>query len=127
MKCLLAKAHFAKRSTVKQWFARLILVFAILAGAIHAPAMAHPDPSDHHATHGSISHLDALADHHDAPTSSPDGTSENLHHHHCPAAVSALGADIAASRIDGKQVLAIHRAAVLTSFSQAPPTEPPSA
>ena len=127
MKCLLAKAHFAKRTTVKHLFARLILVLAILAGTIHAPAMAHPEPADHHAAHGSISHLDALVDHHEAPASSPDGTSENLHHHHCPAAVAALGADIAAARIDGKQVLAIHLAAALTSFSQAPPTEPPSA
>lgn len=126
-KCLLTKARIAKRSTVKQLIARLILVFAFLAGTIHAPAMAHPEPSDHQAAHGSALLLDALVDHHDAPPSSPDGTSDNLHHHHCPAAVAARNADIVDPRIDREQVLAIHRAAALTSFSQEPPTEPPSA
>lgn len=126
-KCLLTKARIAKRSTVKQLIARLILVFAFLAGTIHTPALAHPEPSDHHAAHGSVSLLDALVDHHEAPASSPEGTSDNLHHHHCPAAVSASGAEIASAKIDGTQVLAVHRSAALTSFSQAPPTEPPSA
>ncbi|MEQ1494707.1 MAG: hypothetical protein ABL912_02955 [Novosphingobium sp.] len=112
---------------MKQLIARLILVVAFFAASVHAPAMAHPEPTDHKVVHGSISILDALVDHHEAPASSPESTGENLHHHHCPAAVSARSADVADARIDGEQVLAIHRAAALTSFSQAPPTEPPSA
>lgn len=126
-KWLLARVGAAKRLSVKQSLARLILVFVFLAGTLHAPAMAHPASSDHRAAHGDMIDLGAHADHHDEPASSPDGATDNLHHHHCPAAVSAGAADVTEARVDGEQFLAIHRAAALSSFSQAPPTEPPSA
>lgn len=127
MKGLLENARAAKRLTVLRFVARLILAFAFLAGTIHAPAMAHAEPSDHQVAHGGFVFLDMLADHHEEPAPSSDGKSDNLHHHHCPAAVPARDAGVADARVGRDQVLTIHRAAALTSFSQAPPTEPPSA
>lgn len=112
---------------MKQLIARVILVLAFLAGSIHAPAIAHPEPSNHQAAHGNMLLLDVMVDHHDAPASTPDGNGENLHHHHCPAAVAARNADVAEAKVDGQQMLPMYRAAALTSFSQAPPTQPPSA
>lgn len=127
MKCLLINFAAAMRSNVLQLFARLILVFAFLAGTIHAPAIAHPEPDSHQSAHGAFSAHDVLTDHHEAPSSTPDDAGEGLHHHHCPAAVDSRTVDVAIGMVAAKAVLPFYRSAALSSFSQAPPTEPPSA
>lgn len=112
---------------VKHLFARLILVFAFVASTFHAPAVAHEEPGSHHAEYGvSVSH-DAITDYHGDEAPSHEGAGDSLHHHHCPAALDARTADIALLATSVKVVLPFHRANPLTSFSQAPPTEPPSA
>lgn len=111
---------------MKLLFARLIVVFALVAGTLHAPAMAHGESAHHHADHGETSASDVLADGDYAPESLPD-TGDNVHHHHGPAADAARTADMAHSLMAGGSLLPVHRTAALSSFSQAPPTEPPSA
>lgn len=126
-KCLPINTAAAKRSVVLQLFTRLILVLAFLAGTVHAPAIAHAEPASHHGDHGAFSSHDVLTDHHEAPSSSPDDAGEGLHHHHCPAAVDTRAVDVAIGMVAAKIVLPFHRSAALSSFSQAPPTEPPAA
>ena len=111
---------------MKLLFARLILVFALVAGTLHAPAMAHGESAHHHADHGETSASDVLADESKSPESSRDA-GDSVHHHHCPAAVPARTADMAHSLMAGGLLLPVHRSAALSSFSQAPPTEPPAA
>ena len=124
----------AKQPIVKLVLARMILVLALVAGAIHAPAAAHAEvaghPAEvasHHADHGvAAAHAERTADF-DDPASSQDGTEESVQHHHCPTALGAPGPAFSLDPITGKALLPAHREANLTSFSQAPPTEPPSA
>ena len=116
-----------KRGLVKYLLARLILVFALVASTIHAPAVAHEEPASHHAEHGESAAHSAMADHHGDEAPSHEGASDSLHHHHCPTALDARTADIALLAASAKALLSLDRANPLTSFSQAPPTEPPSA
>lgn len=113
-----------KRGLVKLLLARLILVFAFVASTVHAPAVAHEEPASHHGT--SATH-DAIADHHGEEAPAHEGTGDSVHHHHCPTALDARTSDIAFVVLDGKAQLSLARANPLTSFSQAPPTEPPAA
>jgi hypothetical protein len=116
-----------KQGLVKFLFARLVLVLALVASTIHAPAVAHEEPASHHTEHGvSVGH-DAMADDHGDEAPSHEGAGDSLHHHHCPTALDARTADIALAATCAKALLPFHRANPLTSFSQAPPTEPPSA
>lgn len=127
MKRLLRVDAVAKRKSMMQFIARLILAFAFVASTAHTPAIAHEEPASHHADHKDASASDAVMDHHGDAPSSPEGTGEGVHHHHCPSALDARATDVALGATSGKALLPLQRAAVLTSFSQAPPTEPPSA
>lgn len=116
-----------KKPVVNLVIARMILVFALVAGAIHAPAAAHAEVASHHADRGAAAaHAELVADFGD-PASSQGGTDESVQHHHCPTALGAPAHALSLSPITGKALLPAHREANLTSFSQAPPTEPPSA
>lgn len=127
MKYLLKQAATTKRRLVKHLLARLILAFALVASTVHAPAMAHEEPASHHADRSAVDLHDASADHHGDEGPSHDGTGEGLHHHHCPTALDTNTTDIALGVAAAKSSAPFHRPAPLTSFSQAPPTEPPSA
>lgn len=117
----------AKQLIVKLVFARMILVFALITGAVHAPAAAHAEVASHHADHGVASgHVELAADFGD-PASSQDGTDESVQHHHCPTALGTSAHAFSLGPITRKALLPAHREANLTSFSQAPLTEPPSA
>lgn len=117
----------AKQPIVKLVLTRMILVFALVAGAIHAPATAHAEVAGHHADHGvAAAHAELAADLGE-PASSQDGTDETVQHHHCPTALGAPAHAFGLGPLMGKALLAAHREVSLTSFSQAPPTEPPSA
>ncbi len=127
MKRLLRADAVAKRKFMMQIFARLILAFAFVASTSHTPAIAHEEPASHHADHKAASASDAEMEHRNDAPSSPEGAGEGVHHHHCPSALDARATDVALGATSGKALLPLERAAVLTSFSQAPPTEPPSA
>lgn len=111
---------------VKHVFARLILVLALVVGTLHAPAIAHSEPEHHHVEHGETSVPDVLVDDSRGLESSPD-TGDSVHHHHCPAAVAAKTASMANALLAGSSLRPAYRTAALSSFSQAPPTEPPAA
>ena len=109
-----------------QLFVRLILVFALLGGSIHAPALAHDFAGAGHE-HGAVAAHDTAADQHDEGGPSHEGAGDDLNHHHCPAALDARGVAVAVAALPGKAILPFYRATALTSLSQAPPTQPPSA
>lgn len=126
-KCLPQIASTATCQFVTHLLIRLILAFAFVASTSHAPAIAHEEPASHHGNHGAASGLDTILDHHGDAPSSPEGTGDSVHHHHCPSALDTHGTDVALGAMSDKSLLALERSTVLTSFSQAPPTEPPSA
>ena len=112
---------------MKHFLARLILAVAFVASTFHAPVVAHEEPASHNTEHGvSVGH-DVMTDYHDDEAPSHEGAGDSLHHHHCPTALDARTADIALLAASAKALLSFDRANPLTSFSQAPPTEPPSA
>ena len=116
-----------KRLIVKSLFVRMILVLALAAGTLHASETAHADPVSDHADHGCAAALDAAVDHHGESDSPDDGKSDSVHHHHYPSAMGARGCAFDDTLAAGKSLLHAHPQSSLTSFSQAPPTEPPSA
>jgi hypothetical protein len=127
MKSLRRIDAVAKRKGMMQFIARLILAFAFVASTAHTPAIAHEEPASHHGNHGTASDHDAITENHGDAPSSHEGAGDSVHHHHCPSALDARANDIALGATSGKALLPLQRTAVLTSFSQAPPTEPPSA
>ena len=116
-----------KRKVVKHLLARLILVVAFVASTFHAPVIAHEEPGSHHREHGASAAHGAMADDNGDEAPSHEGAGDSLHHHHCPTALDSRTTDIALVATSAKALLSFHRANPLTSFSQAPPTEPPSA
>lgn len=112
---------------MKHLLARLILAFAFVASTVHAPAIAHEEAASHHADIGASAAHDVIADHHGDEAPVHDGAGDSLHHHHCPTALDARTNDIALGATSAKALLSLARANPLTSFSQAPPTEPPAA
>lgn len=125
-KCLLPKARAAKRSPVKHLLSRLILLCAFVAATVHVPAAAHADDLSHHADHGSEAMLDGLADDLGDPAPVPESTTDGVHHH-CPTVLDAFTNAFELGPMLGNALLCAHREQNLTSFSQAPPTEPPAA
>ena len=114
------------RVSVMQMFFRLILAFAFVASTVHAPAIAHEGPANHHVDQIAVSADGAILGH-DGDTPSSSDIGDSVHHHHCPTALDTRVSDIALGVESGKALLPFDRASILTSFSQAPPTEPPSA
>jgi len=127
MKCLRRIDAVAKRKFMMKIIARLILAFAFIASTAHTPAIAHEEPATHHSDHKAAFAHDTITDHHNDAPSSHEGAGDSVHHHHCPSALDARATNIVLGVTSGKALLPLQRAAVLTSFSQAPPTEPPSA
>ena len=127
MKSLRPIDAVAKRKSMMQFIARLILAIAFVASTAHTPAIAHEEPASYHADHKAASVSETIIDNHGDTSLSHEGVGDSIHHHHCPHALDAREADIAFGGTSGKTVLSLHSFAALTSFSQAPPTEPPSA
>jgi len=109
-----------------KWLAFLFLGFALISGMAHAPAVAHTGMEHAHSDHGTVDILSLVEDNGDQ-SGLPDVQGDNVHSHQCPAAIDARSTSLGLNLIAGKLLLPFPRAAILTSFSQAPPTEPPSA
>lgn len=112
---------------MKLFVARLILVFALVVGTMHAPIAAHTIETSQHVDHGDGAAYEDLADEPGNPASSNDGAAGSVHHHHCPTALDACASAFSFGPVTGKVLLPAHREPNLTSFGQAPPTQPPSA
>ena len=126
MKSLRRIDAVAKCKGMMQFVARLILAFAFIASTAHAPAIAHEEVASHHTDHNAASVSDAIMDNHGDTSLSHEGVGDSVHHHHCPSVLDARATDIAFGATSGTTLLLLQRTAVLTSFSQAPPTDPPS-
>ena len=109
-----------------QMIIRLIIAFAFIASTMHTPVTAHVEPVSLHSDDFAASTHDMIMDHHDNAPSSPDGAGDSMHHHHCPTALDIPVTEAPFGGTSGKALLPSHRSTPLTSFSQAPPTEPPS-
>lgn len=109
-----------------RWLVSLFLGIALVAGMSHAPAMAHPDEAHAHSSGEISTTVSALDNHHEDSQSTPGNAESNAHTHLLPALATAHDSLFESAFASRKQFLFV-KTDVLTSFSQAPPTEPPSA
>ncbi len=109
-----------------RWVMSLVLGLALVAGMSHAPAMAHPEDAHAHSS-GEISAFEAASEDHLRDSQSSPGNAESNAHSHLPPVLATVHDSLFGSAfVSNKQFLFV-KTDVLTSFSQAPPTEPPSA
>lgn len=107
-------------------FLSILLGLLLVAGAIHAPAAAHDD-ADHVGSAHDVMLADPAHDEPEGTGSAALSGSESGSHTHLPSLL-ASGCDGAlAASCSVKEVFVLSKNGALPSFSQAPPTEPPSA
>ena len=116
----------ANRHGMRRRLFSLLTLIALLVGTVIMPTIAHAqefahghnvEQSDHHATaDNSVPDDSDGADQHHA-----------IPHHHCSAALTADAGSWAFALMSASQNEFSLGATALTSFSQAPPTQPPSA
>ena len=109
-----------------QWLVNFVLGIALVAGMSHAPAMAHPDEDHAHAS-GEISMTESVSQNHQEDSQSSPGNAESNAHTHLPPVLATVHDSLFGSAFASKKQFLFVKTDVLTSFSQAPPTEPPSA
>ena len=104
----------------------LLTLIALLVGTFILPTIAHAQEFAH-------GHNVEQPDHHTtADNSVPDDSDGDdqhhaIPHHHCNAALTADAGSLAFALMGASQNEFSLGATALTSFSQAPPTQPPSA
>ena len=109
-------------------FISLLLILAVLFGGVIAPAVAHAQgESDVHMSEILDLHqVDATTgDDQQKPASGMPG--ETAAHHHCTVGLAARGPDIRLVANATQKAFQPTTANLLVSYSQAPPTQPPSA
>lgn len=109
-----------------RWVMSLVLGIALVAGMSHAPAMAHPEDAHAHSS-GEISAAEAESEDHRRDNQSSPGNAESTAHSHLPPVLATVHDSLFGSAFASKKQFLFVKTDVLTSFSQAPPTEPPSA
>ncbi len=109
-----------------RWVMSLVLGIALVAGMSHAPAMAHPEDSHAHSS-GEISAAEAASEDHRRDNQSSPGNAESNTHSHLPPVLATVHDSLLGSAFASKKQFLFVKTDVLTSFSQAPPTQPPSA
>jgi hypothetical protein len=116
----------ANGSTVQRSIIRVLLILAMLFGGVAVPALASSQSFAPIATiEAAEFHCEAAG--FDDETSQASADAAGGHHHHCGhgIAVPDIGLAASARSLAVTQLPAL--TAVLSSYSQAPPTEPPSA
>ncbi len=118
----------ASRRIMQRRWITLLTVIAVLFGTVILPTIAHAqaissghdvellDTLQHSATAG-----------HDQQEPDSDKPCHGVAHHHCSAFVSTDGPIVAINSALLRSVAIARASAPMTSFAQAPPTEPPSA
>jgi hypothetical protein len=109
-----------------RWMVSLFLGIALVAGMSHAPAMAHPDEAHAHSS-GEISTAESASENHHEDSKPSPGNAESNAHTHLPPALATVHDTLFGRTLAAKKQFLFAKTDVLTSFSQAPPTEPPSA
>lgn len=117
-------------------FTMILLAFAVLFGSAHAPSWAHDHADgDHHAlvvAHANGHDGDLDNDHgqmggQEEPSDTADVKGDVVGHHSHPFGVAAAAMPYGFIGATKGALTAIAPARMLASFSQAPPTQPPSA
>jgi hypothetical protein len=117
-------------------FTMILLAVAVLFGSTHAASWSHDhSDGDHHAV--VVAHVDDHdTDHHsdfgqmvgqEEPSDTADVKGDVVSHHSHPFGVAAAAMPYGLSGATSGTLIAIAPARMLASFSQAPPTQPPSA
>jgi hypothetical protein len=112
---------------VRAMFLLLWLTIGLAFGGVESPAAAHGTSG-----YDSVMMLDAHADHadrdgHGNGSSDDGGPCHGLVHHHCSIGLASEGASDFGLPLGGNTSHSALSAAVLSSFAQAPPLQPPSA
>lgn len=105
-------------------FTLLAVSFALLIGAVHAPSVAHESSSAHSHSEASTGGHDHASEPVEKSDEQPD---ELFQHHHCPNAWCPDAPPQAASVHSERKPVLPSAQHALTSLSQAPPIQPPSA
>ena len=109
-----------------RWLMTLVLGIALVAGMSHATAMAHPDEAHAHSS-GEISTAESASENDHEDSQPLPGNAESNAHTHLPPALATIHDSLFGNAFASKKQFLFVKTDVLTSFSQAPPTEPPSA
>lgn len=112
---------------MRAMFLLLWLAIGLAFGGVESPAAAH-----NASGYDSVMMLDAPADHanrdgHRNSSSDDGGPCHGLVHHHCSIGLASEGASDFGLPLGGDTSHSALSTAVLSSFSQAPPLQPPSA
>lgn len=122
-------SHAASGKPMRIGLISLLVLFAVLFGGLVLPATAHAE--DAMAAHGSemfamLEHAED-ADHGDSHKQTGDEPCHVVSHHHCSVALAANAPSVTIGlSLSSASLLALADTA-MSSFSQAPPTEPPAA
>ena len=119
----------ASGKSMRGRFVSFFVVLAILFGGIVVPATAHAE--DALAAHGSemftmLEHAED-ADHGDSHKQTGDEPCHVVSHHHCSIALAVGAPSLTLGLSLGNASTSARAATAMSSFSQAPPTEPPAA
>jgi hypothetical protein len=117
-------------------FTMILLAFAVLFGSAHASSWSHDHvDGDGHAQ--VLAYADDHADDHDGdhsqmigheePSDTADVKGDVVGHHSHPFGIAATALSFGFGDAGNGTLIAIAPARMLASFSQAPPTQPPSA
>jgi hypothetical protein len=109
-----------------------LLAFAVVFGSIHVTPWSHEhvDSHEHGVEMEHDDHLAALLDQNigdEQPAKKIDVSGDLSHQHSNTTALAAAPVEFHLSAADNAALLAQSPPSMLASFSQAPPTQPPSA
>lgn len=111
------------------WFASFILIFAVLASAVHASPASHDHDASSVHSHNiadSDHHLDEVVDDRDNGAAA-DLSGDIVTHHHMSVAIVATAPGILNVSAPDRQANLHAPGKILASLSSRPPIQPPSA
>lgn len=106
-------------------FVSLFVLFALIFGAVVLPATSHAE--DFNEIHASD--ILKIAEHndHQGNGEKSDAPCHAVVHHHCNVALAADGLTDFAAFVAMDELITLASSPAMSSFAQAPPTEPPAA
>lgn len=119
------RAATANRKIMRGRITNLFVLLALIFSAVIVPATAHAqDLSEVHANDmlTNVDHSD-----HETPDHDGDLPCHAVVHHHCSVALAYEGHAVTSERLATGEVIPLAASPAMSSFAQAPPTEPPAA
>lgn len=107
-------------------FASLSIIFVLFFGTVILPSFAHAQAPEH-AEESFEAHEHDASTNPEQPSDNSDQPCHAVTHHHCSFAVGVEAGDLKARPVYQGNKARLVSSAVMPSWSQAPPTQPPSA